>query len=487
MLLQSYLFCYIYVVVMHNLEKLYHQVRRYFIFHPQDKYGIIVLLIICAVMVAAPEVYYHFFRVEKDYTAFQQQKIEQFIAWSKQNDSINAALAKTKYIKPTEEDYRAEFYEATEWNSATTSSDDYRNNEPVQPIDINTATAADFKLLKGIGNVFSERIVKYRDSKKGFNNIAELKTVYGITDSLFNALLPRLTISKKPATKQQQPKESNYAFTPKKTTNQIPLKEEKPFQKIDINTATAEELKTLKGIGNVLSERIVKYRDSKGGFETMEELNDVYGIEDSLYFALADRIEMSTVEKPVTKKIDYNNEKSNEDLKTYASTDNAAFNTETTNENFSFDKKLTKTKAEVPLASININNATKEDWMQLRGIGEFRAKAIVEHRLKLGGFYELEQIAEAYSIDDSLYQSILPSLTLGTPNIRKININEVEFKALLKHPYIDYNLTKHLINFRDQRKKGLRKKGLKSIEELKESFLIDEALYQKLSVYLTVE
>jgi len=48
-------------------------------------------------------------------------------------------------------------------------------------------------------------------------------------------------------------------------------------------------------------------------------------------------------------------------------------------------------------------------------------------------------------------------------------------------------LTKHLINFRDQRKKGLKRKGLKSVEELKESYLIDEALYQKLSVYLTVE
>ena len=124
--------------------------------------------------------------------------------------------------------------------------------------------------------------------------------------------------------------------------------------------------------------------------------------------------------------------------------------------------------------------------MQLRGIGEFRAKAIVEHRQKLGGFYQLDQITEAYSIDDSLYQSILPSLVLGKSNIKKININKVEFKALLKHPYIDYKLTKHLIKFRDQRK-GLKRKGLKSIEDLKESYLIDDELYQKLSVYLTVE
>lgn len=479
---------------MHNLNKLYHQIKMYFVFHPQDRYGIIVLLIICAVLVTAPDVYYHFFRVEEDYTEFQQQKMEAFIAWSKKNDSINAILNKNKYTnRYDDDDYSNNFYdyEASEKNSATTLSDgDYKKKEPTQPIDINTASAADFKLLKGIGNVFSERIVKYRDSKKGFNNITELKKVYGISDSLFSALLPRLTISKKPEEVKQKPREIKYASTDVKTTNITPLKEDKPFQKIDINTATAKELKTLKGIGNVLSERIVKFRDSKGGFETLEELNDVYGIEDSLYLALADRIEMSTIKKPVEAK--NSDEKQNDFSEIYASNNhkfsNATISNEPENDEPLKTKKFEapKPKTNQPL-SININTANAEELMQLNGIGEFRAKAIVEHRSKLGGFYQLAQVAEAYSIDDSLYQSISSSLTLGTPNIRKININEVEFKALLKHPYIDYNLTKHLINFRDQRKKGLRKKGLKSIEELKESFLIDEELYQKLSVYLTVD
>ena len=47
----------------------------------------------------------------------------------------------------------------------------------------------------------------------------------------------------------------------------------------DINTATAEELIEIRGIGAVLSKRIVKYRASIKGFDLMEQLNQVYGLD----------------------------------------------------------------------------------------------------------------------------------------------------------------------------------------------------------------
>jgi len=467
---------------MHNLNKLYQQIRRYFIFHPMDRYGIIALIIICTILIILPDVYFYF-KTEKDYTAVQQQKISEYIAFSNHLDSVNAVLAKTNKFKNKYYQNESYGFEPIEKNAATTASKfSYKNvaDTPTKPVDINTASASDFKLLKGIGKVFSERIIKYRNSKNGFNKIEDLNDVYGISDSLYTALLPRLTISKKPEVKNTS-KLPEYASKPKSTiaVSGKATKTNQPISKIDINTATAEELKTLKGIGNVLSERIVKFRDSKGGFEKMEDLNDVYGIKDSLYYALANRIEMSKVEKPVN--TNYPDKKPGENSNAYASTGSPDLNNTIANEGFTSEKRSKKTKDDLSHLNININTASKEEWMLLNGIGEFRAKAIVEHRQKLGGFHQLNQIVEAYSIDDSLYQTLLPSLTLGTPDIKKININEVEFKALLKHPYIDYNLTKHLINFRDQRK------GLKSIEDLKDSYLIDQELYQKLSVYLTVE
>ncbi|GHS89625.1 hypothetical protein FACS189487_10220 [Campylobacterota bacterium] len=50
------------------------------------------------------------------------------------------------------------------------------------------------------------------------------------------------------------------------------------FAKVDINTASADEFATLKGIGKSKAEAIVKYRDEHGAFKTIDELVNVNGI-----------------------------------------------------------------------------------------------------------------------------------------------------------------------------------------------------------------
>lgn len=52
--------------------------------------------------------------------------------------------------------------------------------------------------------------------------------------------------------------------------------------RLNINAATAEELKILRGIGPVLSERIVKYRNALGGFIDVDQLFEVYGLDSSV-------------------------------------------------------------------------------------------------------------------------------------------------------------------------------------------------------------
>jgi len=65
-------------------------------------------------------------------------------------------------------------------------------------VNINTATAADFQKLKGIGEAYSKRIVAYREKLGGFISVEQLREVYGITDEIYNSILPNLKIGNEP-------------------------------------------------------------------------------------------------------------------------------------------------------------------------------------------------------------------------------------------------------------------------------------------------
>lgn len=59
-------------------------------------------------------------------------------------------------------------------------------------------------------------------------------------------------------------------------------KKSKPIVKLDLNQCTAIELQEIRGIGPVLSERIIKFRNMLGGFGHPDQLYDVYGLDSSL-------------------------------------------------------------------------------------------------------------------------------------------------------------------------------------------------------------
>ena len=79
-------------------------------------------------------------------------------------------------------------------------------------------------------------------------------------------------------------KQMNYKFafakgTPYEPPTQIIIKEIYPENMIvNINTATAEELMTLDGIGEVTAAKIIEYRENNNGFLTIDELTEVDGI-----------------------------------------------------------------------------------------------------------------------------------------------------------------------------------------------------------------
>jgi competence protein ComEA len=59
---------------------------------------------------------------------------------------------------------------------------------------------------------------------------------------------------------------------------------------VNLNSATAAELDSLPGVGPVLAQRILEYRQSKGGFRSVDQLREVSGIGDSTFAKLQNRV-----------------------------------------------------------------------------------------------------------------------------------------------------------------------------------------------------
>lgn len=68
--------------------------------------------------------------------------------------------------------------------------------------------------------------------------------------------------------------------------------EEVTIKKININIATLEELKTLKGLGESKAQSIIDYRNENGLFTSIEELLNVKGIGEVLFESIKDFIEV---------------------------------------------------------------------------------------------------------------------------------------------------------------------------------------------------
>jgi competence protein ComEA len=61
---------------------------------------------------------------------------------------------------------------------------------------------------------------------------------------------------------------------------------------LNLNTATKKELESRPGVGPALAQRIIEFREKKGGFRRVEELLVIPGISERKWKAIKDRVEV---------------------------------------------------------------------------------------------------------------------------------------------------------------------------------------------------
>jgi len=143
---------------------------------------------------------------------------------------------------------------------------------------------------------------------------------------------------------------------------------------LELNTAGVEELQLLPGIGPVKAEAILSYRESKGGFASVEELLEVSGI----------------------------GERTLGKIKEYVIVNPQNVQNSTGSKNRIVSEKQL----------LNVNLASQEELERLPGIGPVKAKAIVDFREKNGPFKSVEDLVQIPGIGEKTLEKLLPYITV---------------------------------------------------------------------------
>jgi competence protein ComEA len=295
-------------------------VKDLFTFSKKERGGIIALLIVMMISIIV-FVFIDQFPISNsyDYSEFKNE-IDEF---EKQRE----LAVKSNYQK-----------KKTQYNSKYPKS-----NSQLFTFDPNTLSNDSLQLL-GLYPKLSERIVKYRNAGGKFKNPEDLKKIYGFPEKKFEEIKAFIQIEN-----------TNKVST---DINESKEKKEKVMVLVNINSADTTELKSLKGIGSKLSQRIIKFRTNAGGFYSIDQLTEVYGL------------------KPETL----------EQIRPFIKVD----------ENYS---------------KININKATAEQLKNHPYIYKWNiANAIVNYRTKHGKYTKVEDLKKTDLVTDEICRKIAPYL-----------------------------------------------------------------------------
>jgi len=135
-------------------------------------------------------------------------------------------------------------------------------------------------------------------------------------------------------------------------------------------------------------------------------------------------------------------------------------------------------KSSEQLQIIDLNSADSILLISINGVGPFYSKQILEYRRKLGDFISYTQFSEIWGLEKLDIKNFKNQTKIDTTFIKKININSATFDQLYSHPYINYNQSKAIINYRLQHGYFI------DIKDIQNIVLFDSDLFRKIAPYL---
>lgn len=307
----------------------------YFSFSRRDRIAIIVLLIVIMGVILAP----HFMYPEKPFSGPVTDT-----AWI----SLLRSMEKTDGSDP---DPYAENHQELVYDR--TRSRYSKKQAELFPFDPNTLPAEGWKRL-GLRTKTIGTILNFVSKGGRFRKADDLRKIYGLFPDEYERLSPYIRIP--PA----DPANTIKTNTERIVNRSNPAVSSRRYETVDINLADTGALIALPGIGSKLAGRIISFRNKLGGFYKVEQVAEVYGLQDSNF----------------------------QKLKPYLKLENAV------------------------LKKISINSATLDELKAHPYIRYQLANPIVAFRKEHGMFEKLEDLMKIMAISKEDYQKMLPYLAL---------------------------------------------------------------------------
>jgi competence protein ComEA len=127
----------------------------------------------------------------------------------------------------------------------------------------------------------------------------------------------------------------------------------------------------------------------------------------------------------------------------------------------SFDSTLTIEKTEVyrkqkelktvnrKRSPINLNSCDSVSLVALPGIGPVLSSRIIRYRKLIGGYVSVNQLREVYGLPEETFSMISSRVFADSLSVRKIRINEVDYKELIRHPYFKRDEVSSILKYRE--------------------------------------